>query len=124
MAYNYQSLASIAKKVTTYLASKSKNAKIKTSRYNSIIKVVEVDDIIIDIKPFLDSLSFPGTVSDLQPADERAISGKYKAKLVTVNKPVPSAGLKIGDQFFILNVHTEKGSVKSKALAPSCLLWP
>jgi hypothetical protein len=121
MAYNYQSLASIAKKVTTYLASKSKNAKIKTSRYNSTIKVVEIDDIIIDIKPFLDSLTFPGTVSDLQPADEKAISGTYKAKLVTVNKPVPSAGLKVGDQFFILNVHTEKGSVKSKALAPSAL---
>ena len=121
MAYNYKSLADTAKKVTTYLAAKSKNAKIKTSRYNSTIKVVEIDDIIIDIKAFLGSLSFPGTISDLQPADERSISGTYKAKLVTVNKPVPSAGLKTGDQFFILNVHTEKGSVKSKALAPSAL---
>jgi len=121
MAYNYQSLANIAKKITTYLSSKGKNVKIKTSRYNSTIKVVEIDDIIIDLKAFLDSLSFPGTVSDLQPADERSISGTYKAKLVTVNKSVPSAGLNKGDQFFILNIHTEKGSVKSKALAPSAL---
>ena len=118
MAYNYQSLANIAKKVSTYLASKSKNAKIKTSRYNSTIKVVEIDDIIINIEDFLKSLSFPGSVSDLQPAEERSISGTYKAKLVTVNKSVPSAGL---NQFFILNVHTEKGSVKSKALAPNAL---
>lgn len=121
MAYNYQSLANIAKKVSTYLASKSKNAKIKTSRYNSTIKVVEIDDIIINIEDFLKSLSFPGSVSDLQPAEERSISGTYKAKLVTVNKSVPSAGLNKGDQFFILNVHTEKGSVKSKALAPNAL---
>ena len=103
MAYNYQSLANIAKKVSTYLASKSKNAKIKTSRYNSTIKVVEIDDIIINIEDFLKSLSFPGSVSDLQPAEERSISGTYKAKLVTVNKSVPSAGLNKGDQFFILN---------------------
>ena len=121
MAYNYQSLANIAKKVSTYLASKSKNAKIKTSRYNSTIKVVEIDDIIINIEDFLKSLSFPGSVSDLQPAEERSISGTYKEKLVTVNKSVPSAGLNKGDQFFILNVHTEKGSVKSKALAPNAL---
>lgn len=121
MAYNYQSMANIAKKVTTYLASKSKNAKIKSSRYNSTIKVVEIDDEIIDIEPFLVSLSFPGTVTDLQPADERTISGTYKAKLVTIDKPVPSVGVIKGDQFFILNVHTEKGSVKSKTLTPNAL---
>ena len=121
MAYNYQSMANIARKVTTYLVSKGKNAKIKTSRYNSTIKVVEIDDIVIDIKSFLVSLSFSGTVTDLLPADERAISGTYKAKLVTIDKPVPSAGLIIGDQFFILNVHTEQGSVKAKALTPTAL---
>jgi hypothetical protein len=109
------------KKMVSYLVSKGKNAKIKSSRYNSSIKAVEIDDAIIDVASFLKKLTFPGLVSDLSPADERSISGTYKAKLVVVNKNFSIAGFSKGDSFYLLNVHTEKGSIKSKALAPNAL---
>jgi hypothetical protein len=118
---NYGITLDATKNMVTYLVSKGKNAKVKTSRYNSTIKAVEVDDAVINIADFLKKLSFPGSITDLSPADERAISGTYKAKLVTVSKSIPIAKLAKGDKFYILNIHTEKGSVKSKALAPNAL---
>ena len=121
MAYNYPVMAATAKKVVTYLIAKGKNAKVKVARYNSTIKAVEVNDTIINLEVLLKSLSFPGTITDLSSADEQSISGTYKAKLVEVIKPIPSASLTKGEKFFFLNTFTEKGSVKTKELTPNAL---
>ena len=119
MAYDYPAMAATAQKVIKYLLAKGKIAKVKVARNNRVIKAVEIDDIIINLEDLLISLSFPGKVTDLSSADIQSISGKYKARLVEIVKPIQSAGLTKGEKFFFLNTFTEKGSVKTKALTPS-----
>lgn len=121
MAYNYPIMADTAKKMVTYLLAKGKSAKIKVARNNSNIKAVEVSDSVINVEDFLKSIAFPGVVTDLSSADIQSISGKYKAKLVEIKTPISSAKLTKGEKFFFLNTFTEKGSVKTKALAPRAL---
>jgi len=119
MAYNYIAMATTAKKMEKYLLAKGKIAKVKAARYNRVIKAVEINDIIINVEDFLKSISFPGEVTDLSSADIQSISGTYKAKLVEIVTSIPNANLTKGEKFFFLNTHTERGSVKTKALSPS-----
>jgi len=120
MAYDYPAMAATAQKVSKYLLANGKpSAKVKVARNNRAIKAVEINDTIIDLEKLLKSLLFPGKVTDLSSADIQSISGKYKASLVEIIKPIQSAGLTKGEKFFFLNTFTEQGSVKTKELTPS-----
>ena len=118
MTYDYVKMAAAAKKAADALKAKSVIASIKTSRYQKQIKAVEVS-YAGSIENLLEDKGFNGTVSDLSFTEEKNISGKYKAKLYTIK----SAGnsLTKNESFFIVNTYTEKGSIKTKDLAPDKL---
>lgn len=118
MNYNFQDMAIAAKKLSEYLKEKGVAAQVKTSRYQTQIKSVEVASAT-SIEDLLPAMDIKGKISDLSPIDEKAISGKYKAKLFKLTSAV--AGLSLGDTFFILNTFTEKGTLKTKDLAPEKL---
>lgn len=119
MAYDYTKLAAAAKKAAVTLKAKGVIATIKNSRYQKEVKAVELsypgklDDL-------LKAEGFKGKLTDLTPVEEKTISGKYKAKLYTITTPGNS--MNKGDSFFIVNTFTEKGSLKTKDLAPD-KLW-
>lgn len=118
MAYDYKKQHEAAKKFIALLSANKIPAKLKASRYNKDIKAVEIASTD-SFDALLIALGFPGKVGDLAATDEKSISGKYKAKLITVTKAFP--GFQKGDAFFIVNTHTEKGSLKTKDLAPEKL---
>jgi hypothetical protein len=118
MTYNYVKLTESAKKAVNFLISKGVMSQIKTSRYQSQIKAVEIsykgqlDDLLISNGLTID-------ISDLTSIEEKNISGKYKAKMVTIKKAKNE--FFENESFFIVNTFTEKGSLKTKDLAPDKL---
>lgn len=113
--YDYDKLAVTAKKITEYLARKGVKASIKTSRYQKEIKAVEVASTV-PLDTFLKDNLIAGKLTDLTPVEEKSISGKYKAKLVTIT--TANTAVAKGEMFFLVNTYTEKGSLKTKDLAP------
>lgn len=111
MAYNFPKMAEAAKKFKTLLDAKGVDSSIKSSRYQTEIKAVEIASAT-PLEELFKGLSILGKFTDLTSIEEKAISGKYKAKLFTP---------KTGDAFFVLNTFTEKGSLKTKDLAPEKL---
>ena len=115
MGYDFKKLGDTAKKVSTYLSTQGIKAAVKTSRYQTEIKAVEVASPT-SLEDLLKSVSLKGTISDLSTVEEKAISGKYKAKLIKIT--ASSGPCSTGETFFIVNTFTEKGSLKTKDLAP------
>jgi hypothetical protein len=115
MGYDFKKLGDTAKKVSTYLASKGVKVAVKTSRYQTEIKAVEVASPT-SLEDLLKSVGLKGTISDLSTTEEKAISGKYKAKLIKIT--ASSGPCSTGETFFIVNTFTEKGTLKTKDLAP------
>lgn len=110
MELNYKELSESAKNFIKILNTNGVEASVKSSRYVKDIKAVEVASSI-PISDLLKSIGVSGKISDLPSEEEKKISGKYKAKLVNVGK----------DSFFLVNTFTEKGSIKTKQLAPEKL---
>ncbi len=115
MSYNFEAMSLSARKLTSLLVEKGVAAEIKTSRYQKQIKAVEVASSI-SIDELLPSLSIDGILEDLTPIEEKAISGRYKAKLFKLSRSI--GALNRGESVFILNTFTEKGVLKTKDLAP------
>lgn len=115
MSWDYAKLAATAKKISTFLVGKGEPAIIKTSRYQGQIKALEVK-YNGTLESLFKTYSISASIQDLLPVEEKAISGKYKAQVVSLNSSV--AGAAKGDKFFIINTYTEKGTVKTKELAP------
>lgn len=118
MAYQYDKMAETAKKVKALLEKKGQAAAIKTSRYQSQIKALEVA-YNGSLEQLIKSAGINASITDLTPTEEKAISGKYKAKLVTITSA--SSGIARSESFFIVNTYTEKGTLKTKDLAPDKL---
>lgn len=118
MAYKYAEMALTAKNISDHLKKKGSGASVKTSRYQSQIKAVEVAHPGT-LEDLLKKSGIDGKLTDISAVDEKAISGKYKAKLLTINVAV--ADCKKGSTCFILNTFTEKGTLKTKDLAPDKL---
>jgi len=116
---DYSKLTATAKKIDVYLKGKQIKSSIKKSRYQTQINAVEVA-YPGSIEALLKEAKISGTISDLTPTEEKSISGKYKAKLITIKTAVASCAAK--EQFLIVNTFTEKGSLKTKDLAPDKLL--
>jgi hypothetical protein len=112
------SMADHAKIIVEYLKQSGIESSVKTSRYQTSIKAVEINSSI-PVEDLLKSVKIIATTSDLTVEEERNISGRYKAKLVTLTKKVSS--LSVGDKFFIVNTFSDRGTLKSKALAPEKL---
>ena len=110
MELNYKELSESAKNFIKILNTNGVEASVKSSRYVKDIKAVEVASSI-PISDLLKSIGVSGKISDLPSEEEKKISGKYKAKLVNIGK----------DSFFLVNTFTEKGSIKTKQLAPEKL---
>ncbi|MFZ9611532.1 MAG: hypothetical protein ACO294_12610 [Methylococcales bacterium] len=115
---DYTKLTATAKKIDVYLKGKQIKSSIKKSRYQTQINAVEVA-YPGSIEALLKEAKISGTVSDLTVTEEKSISGKYKAKLITIKAAVASCAAK--EQFLIVNTFTEKGSLKTKDLAPDKL---
>lgn len=115
MARDYSLMEQKAEVVKKLLVSKDVKAAIKTSRYQKQIKALQVSSVVT-LDKILESVGINATVDDLDSTEERAISGTYKAKLVTIK--TTKNGLKKGDTFFMLNTYTEKGTLKTKDLVP------
>lgn len=116
--YDYEKMAETAKKVKAHLEKKGISVSIKTSRYQTQIKAVEVA-YSGSLEQLLKAASINATIDDLTTTEEKAISGKYKAKLVKVTSA--SGGIPRGETFFLVNTFTEKGTLKTKDLAPDKL---
>ena len=116
---DYTKLTATAKKIDVYLKGKQIKSSIKKSRYQTQINAVEVS-YPGSLDALLKEAKIVGTISDLTPTEEKSISGKYKAKLITIKTAVASCATK--EQFLIVNTFTEKGSLKTKDLAPDKLL--
>ena len=116
---DYAKLTATAKKIGVYLKGKQIKSSIKKSRYQTQINAVEVA-YPGSIEALLKEAKISGTISDLTVTEEKSISGKYKAKLITIKAAVASCAAK--EQFLIVNTFTEKGSLKTKDLAPDKLL--
>jgi hypothetical protein len=113
--YNYDKLGVTAKKITEYLTKKGVKASVKVSRYQKEIKAVEVA-APVPLETFLKDNAIAGKITDLTSVEEKSISGKYKAKLVTIT--TANTAVAKGEMFFLVNTYTEKGSLKTKDLAP------
>jgi len=122
---DYESLSEVAKKVTLKISQEIdrpnnnfalQKPKIKVSRYKKEIKAVEISTFL-DLKDYLKQSGIPVDLFDLPREEELEISGKYKAKMAVLIKNVNNVG-NVGDQFFVVNTYTEKGSIKTKDLAP------
>lgn len=109
-------MANAAKKFTEYLNKKGIEAKLKVSRYQKDIKAVEVSSSI-PVMDLFKSIGIKAVVADLSKEEEKAISGKYKAKHVTIKTGINNVVNPL-DELFIVNTFTEKGSIKTKELAP------
>lgn len=116
---DYAKLTATAKKIDVYLKGKQIKSSIKKSRYQTQINAVEVA-YPGSIEALLKEAKINGTITDLTVTEEKSISGKYKAKLITIKAAVASCAAK--EQFLIVNTFTEKGSLKTKDLAPDKLL--
>jgi len=117
-AYKYGEMALTAKSISDFLKKKGLTASIKISRYQTQIKSVEVA-FPGSLEEMLKKAGITAKLADISTTDEKAISGKYKAKLMTLSTTV--AGCTKGSTCFILNTYTEKGSLKTKDLAPDKL---
>jgi hypothetical protein len=115
MAHDYAKLTATAKKIAEHLKGKGVGAAIKKSRYQTQINAVEVA-YPGSLESLLKDNGIAGTIADLSTTEEKSISGKYKAKLITLTKAV--GGCTAKEQFFLVNTFTEKGSLKTKDLAP------
>jgi len=115
MATDYSKLAASAKKMVDYLSTKGVKVALKSSRYQAQIKAVEIA-FSGTLDAFLKTVGITATVTDLTPTEEKAISGKYKAKLMTLTKVLGTIAK--GETFYIVNTYTEKGTLKTKELAP------
>lgn len=111
-------MAENAKVIVNFLKQQGVEASLKTSRYQTSIKAVEVS-ISIPIGDFLKSLKINGSITDLTQEEERNISGRYKSKMITLKGSVST--LKKDAKFFLVNTFSDKGTLKSKALAPEKL---
>jgi hypothetical protein len=118
MSYNYNQLTVSAKKAVSLIISSGVPASIKTSRYQTQIKAVEVS-YKGNLGDLLEASGLIGTLTDLSSIEEKNISGKYKAKLFTTAKAAKAFSKE--ESFFIVNTFTEKGSLKTKDLAPDKL---
>jgi hypothetical protein len=116
MLTDLNKMAAAAKKFTDYLKVQGVKAQVKVSRYQKDIKAVEVESSI-PVQDLFKSLGIRADVTDLSPTEEKAISGKYKAKLVKIKSSISNV-VSVNDQLFIVNTFTEKGSIKTKQLAP------
>ena len=115
MGYDFNKFAETSKKVSLHLTNSGYKSSIKTSRYQTEIKAVEVSTPL-SLEELFKTIGMEVKISDLSPVQEKAISGKYKAKLVKLTKSF--FALASGESFFIVNTHTEKGVLKTKDLAP------
>lgn len=108
--------AAAAKKMGDHLKKMGITSSIKKSRYQTQIRALEIS-YAGDLPEFFTKLKINGLkIQDLSPIDEKSISGKYKAKLVST---VSSAGgLTGGEEFLVVNTFTDRGSLKTKDLAP------
>ena len=118
MSYNYNQLTVSAKKAVSLIINGGNPASIKTSRYQTQIKAVEVS-YRGDLGDLLEVSGLTGTLTDLSSIEEKNISGKYKAKLFTTAKAAKAFSKE--ESFLIVNTFTEKGSLKTKDLAPDKL---
>jgi hypothetical protein len=116
---DYEKLTATGKRIDVYLKAKQVKSSIKKSRYQTQINAVEVA-YPGSLDSLLKETGIKGKISDLTSTEEKSISGKYKAKLVTLTATV--AGCSPKEQFLIVNTFTEKGSLKTKDLAPDKLL--
>ena len=116
--YDYEKMADTAKKIKTHLEKKGVSCTIKTSRYQTQIKAVEVA-YPDSLEKLLKAAGIIASLNDLTPTEEKAISGKYKAKLVKIT--TASGGVSKNESFFLVNTFTEKGTLKTKDLAPDKL---
>lgn len=114
MNRDYPTLRANAKIVQGLLANENVSAKEKKSRYQKIW-ALQVSSAT-SLEDILKSIGLSVTISDLDSAEERGLSGTYKGKLVTLKKA--KGRLKKGDMFLMLNTYTEKGTVKTKDLVP------
>ena len=112
------SMAENAKVIVNYLKQLGIEASVKTSRYQTSIKAVEVS-VSVPIKDFLTAAKIGGSITDLTQEEERNISGRYKSKMITLTKSVST--LKKDAKFFLVNTFSDRGTLKSKALAPEKL---
>lgn len=115
MATDYSKLAASAKKMVDYLSTKGIKVSLKSSRYQAQIKAVEIA-FSGTLPDLLKLTGITATVADLSVTEEKAISGKYKAKLMTLTKAL--GNIAKGETFYIVNTYTEKGTLKTKDLAP------
>jgi hypothetical protein len=115
MSYIFKNLAETAKRINSYLNNRNVNSKIKVARSFSEIKALEVFTSD-NLATFFGENLIRCTIEDLTPTEERKISGTYKAKLCTLTSNV--AGCKVGEKFFVVNIFSDKGSVKTKDLTP------
>ena len=109
-------MADAARKFVNHLNVQGVKAQVKSSRYQKDIKAVEVESSI-PVKDLFESLGIKAQIIDLTNTEEKAISGKYKAKLVKI-KSIINNVVNINDELFIVNTFTERGSIKTKQLAP------
>ena len=116
--YDYQKMADTAKKISDHLKKKGITSSIKTSRYQTQIKALEVA-YPDSLEKLLKVAGIIATIGDLTNTEEKAISGKYKAKLIKIT--TASGGAVKGETFFLVNTYTEKGTLKTKDLAPDKL---
>lgn len=117
--YNYPEMEQNAKKIVNFFKSNNLDSSVKTSRYRKEIKVVEIFSKL-DYNQIFEEIKMLASISDLNLEEEKSISGKYKSKLIEVNKDIPGI-LKKGDKFLILNKYTEKGTLSNKQVSPEKL---
>ena len=111
-------IADNAKIIVEYLKQAGIDSSVKISRYQTSIRAVEINSSI-PVEDLLKSVKIMATITDLTTEEERNISGRYKAKLVVLTKRVLT--LSTGAKFFIVNTFSDRGTLKSKALAPEKL---
>lgn len=112
------SMADNAKIIVGYLKQAGIDSVVKISRYQTSIKAVEINSSI-PVEDLLKSVNIIATATDLTVEEERNISGRYKAKLVVLTKGISTLGT--GAKFFVVNTFSDRGTLKSKALAPDKL---
>lgn len=114
--YNFPEMEKNAKSIIGYFKSNNLDSSVRTSRYRKEIKVVEIFSKL-EFNQIFEEIKLSASINDLNLEEEKSISGKYKSKLVTVNKDIPGV-LRKGDQFFILNKYSEKGTLSNKQVSP------
>lgn len=104
------SLADNCRHFYKFLGNLGANVKIKTSRYNSQYKCLQISTSLDPIE-FFAGFGLEAKIMELDPETMKLISGKYSACLCEIE----------GKQFYLVNTFTERGYLKNKDLVPEQL---